>query len=753
MKKFYLCLTMLLSLFGTASMSADDVIASLGEPLTSLESLQPGQQVVLYNYGRQGYLMEKDNQSLVLTAELPFSELESQKYLWTLETLSKNNDGSATATFKSTTGNYIPELVSGKANSSAATAERFTISVSATGAGLWNILGSNGLYFNGNGYVEDEATFTGWNQAGGNSDYQIILPTLGQVDAVTIDVAYVDAASGLEITGHDNPAQLRGLTGMVVEEAPAIEHYTFVSGVDGNTGETLEFPVTVEESTNWILMYSAWAHVVFTCVNEDGDVLQVVDNYYEPGTVIEVPVIAGYTLTDEGYEDGYTVEEDAEITLTYRMGGNLPFETTTVADGEFAEGTQWYTMALRGTKYLQYEPGDTDGNYTTVVNPATFGDSLQWCFTGDIENGFKIYNKQAGAGQVLYATGLENGNSLLMGADSDELANSVFMLSTNGDGFAFTVKGTDYACINDFQALDNLKIWNNEAAPTDPGSSIVFEKYDSVAIAKRAYAPYLNTEGCVGGWSAADLTAVRKAYDNNDLDGLAEALAQLESADTIAFDPQASYELVSAYRAFLTEQPGKSFALYNATDAEGLNYVGWKELESDNSAFQWYFVPGEQEGTYTIGSLSAAEAAIEDASLEPTFINEFRFGGQATLVTGEEVGEYTLVKSAVEPAAYNLVCYYVPEGGGRDKITLCAGSGSLNAALTEGTITTYNTIGTGYANTWRLRPVGTLTGINGATVDTDEAGKTDVIYDLTGRRVTKATKGIYIVNGKKIYVK
>ena len=28
-----------------------------------------------------------------------------------------------------------------------------------------------------------------------------------------------------------------------------------------------------------------------------------------------------------------------------------------------------------------------------------------------------------------------------------------------------------------------------------------------------------------------------------------------------------------------------------------------------------------------------------------------------------------------------------------------------------------------------------------------------VIYDLSGRRVTKMTRGIYIVNGKKVFVK
>ena len=34
-----------------------------------------------------------------------------------------------------------------------------------------------------------------------------------------------------------------------------------------------------------------------------------------------------------------------------------------------------------------------------------------------------------------------------------------------------------------------------------------------------------------------------------------------------------------------------------------------------------------------------------------------------------------------------------------------------------------------------------------------EADAEAVIYDLSGRRVTKMTRGIYIVNGKKVYVK
>lgn len=51
----------------------------------------------------------------------------------------------------------------------------------------------------------------------------------------------------------------------------------------------------------------------------------------------------------------------------------------------------------------------------------------------------------------------------------------------------------------------------------------------------------------------------------------------------------------------------------------------------------------------------------------------------------------------------------------------------------------------------RLNFGGNVTGINGATID--GAGQNQPIYDLSGRRVEKATKGIYIQGGKKILVK
>ena len=47
-------------------------------------------------------------------------------------------------------------------------------------------------------------------------------------------------------------------------------------------------------------------------------------------------------------------------------------------------------------------------------------------------------------------------------------------------------------------------------------------------------------------------------------------------------------------------------------------------------------------------------------------------------------------------------------------------------------------------------PEAIASGITGISADSMNDGK---IYDLSGRRVTVPTKGLYIMNGKKVYVK
>lgn len=57
-----------------------------------------------------------------------------------------------------------------------------------------------------------------------------------------------------------------------------------------------------------------------------------------------------------------------------------------------------------------------------------------------------------------------------------------------------------------------------------------------------------------------------------------------------------------------------------------------------------------------------------------------------------------------------------------------------------------------YSNLFRIDVVGTITGIDDVIAEhlTPMNGK---IYDMTGRQVERATKGLYIINGKKVYIK
>lgn len=61
-----------------------------------------------------------------------------------------------------------------------------------------------------------------------------------------------------------------------------------------------------------------------------------------------------------------------------------------------------------------------------------------------------------------------------------------------------------------------------------------------------------------------------------------------------------------------------------------------------------------------------------------------------------------------------------------------------------------NLLGTNAAAAGLVFDFGSITGIEGVTTDNGEKAE---IYDLSGRRVAKAQKGIYIINGKKVIIK
>lgn len=95
--------------------------------------------------------------------------------------------------------------------------------------------------------------------------------------------------------------------------------------------------------------------------------------------------------------------------------------------------------------------------------------------------------------------------------------------------------------------------------------------------------------------------------------------------------------------------------------------------------------------------------------------------------TKAPVGSYVLMLSDDKAVFGAVVADHQPTvGANRCYLTLPEGSSSNVYTISRGT-----------------------THVDNALIDTEDA----VIYDITGRRVEKATKGIYIINGKKVFVK
>ena len=164
----------------------------------------------------------------------------------------------------------------------------------------------------------------------------------------------------------------------------------------------------------------------------------------------------------------------------------VPFKVTTIENGEFAEGTTWYTMGIgEGAKLIKDNAG---ADYITLgISTPKGNDDELWCFVGNDTDGYAVYNKQAGTSKVLaskttmsaiagyggtggstYPT-MQDAESLPSGyvgrwdfAASDKIADV--------NGYFMRIHGTNYA-VNNFGGIGKLAFW---AEGADAGSTIVF---------------------------------------------------------------------------------------------------------------------------------------------------------------------------------------------------------------------------------------------------------------------------------------
>lgn len=771
MKKFYsLFLFVVAALFGVTAQAQVEIVTSVEAPITTLEKLEAGSKVMFYECGeeaRRGYLKEGDNQSLWISRDFAIGKTSSADYVWTLISVDRFEDG-ITVKLKSPRGNYLPNFLyqnskpkwPGMTCLSEDSIAEYTILSAGMADSLFYIRDENNVFFNAQGFLpgNNYGKFVGWNTEGENSLYTIhtiqteaktSIPTtlyLCDVDGVEIETREMNSIIGTEIT------------------APVVENYEFVRAANYDDDTPITLPYKVESFPeegvlNILLEYEQYPFVQIVLEDENGEVLKAWDEYLKKGTHFHA---SDYPLNQMGYElvpgkyDDYEITESTEIHIVYHKSNTagLPFKPTTINGDAFAADTHYYLMSVRGG-YIYHKAGEKGVKIVNSIDSDNI-DAYLWAFTGNIEDGISIYNKVDGTAVKLFAESNANRTQIQFGTKEDieaaEGAITLFNIAYNGDGFAFSAQNEPTACFNRLggATAENLCFWTHANSPKDIGSRIAFRELSEEEIGNYAFAnsqALLNTENCVGGYTTAQLANLKAAVEAKNLAAAKEAAAALEGAEAIALDINKSYYIVSAFKNFILNQPGKTFAVSaDATDSLRWGVMDEEQMKDDHYKWELY---ATSDSTYVLGNVAAGRG-----------IASFRYGKMAVLegaapvdsastdeVAVGKVAAFQFVKAPAEiaPAAFYFVHNY-----GASIITLAADP--VNSSyVAGGNISTFNTREFGYNNAWRLKEAGSFT--NGISQNETAEPKASAIYDLSGRRVQKAQKGIYIQNGQKIYVK
>ena len=287
--------------------------------------------------------------------------------------------------------------------------------------------------------------------------------------------------------------------------------------------------------------------------------------------------------------------------------------------------------------------------------------------------------------------------------------------------------------------------WTFEALTAEEQAAYVATL--TAAVKPALEAAIAHAEGVVANRSAV-LSAAEVAAIN-------AAVAEAKAAKDNTADVDVLNALIDAINAAVSE------AIYVWSIDELSNEVCYAVSTEDRGA--WYSQSDNLTGTTKAGVVADAN----DSKQQFAFVKSAKGAYYLYSVSEEKFVKVEGSYTALTEAPVQTVSFL---NGTRSAkypwvVALNAEDGQKQMGISNGydpaIITFYNDLGDG-GNTVRIEKVATfdataalaaieaLTGIEETTVN---GGQTTVIYDLQGRRVEKATKGIYIVGGRKVIVK
>lgn len=132
-----------------------------------------------------------------------------------------------------------------------------------------------------------------------------------------------------------------------------------------------------------------------------------------------------YPTVDLGSMPSYVSAPAIEGTVTagvttYNVDATFdgPFAISPAPEGgTFADGTTWYALGLHNAPYYLHDTNGAEsmelGARQQTIDASTNDafDAQMWCFVGDPFDGFKLYNKAAGAGKILSSSTTMSGQN------------------------------------------------------------------------------------------------------------------------------------------------------------------------------------------------------------------------------------------------------------------------------------------------------------------------------------------------------
>lgn len=741
-------------------------LKSLGNAVTELTE---GSKIIFHNTGRNTYLYLTDaftpNTMVRANRTAPVQGTDVTAYLFTVK---KNADG--TFSFVGHNNQYIGECGRNQDvyTKEEAQAGKYTVTLASGSTNKFLLRGANGEYMNGK-----PETLTGWGGTGGNSQYEIFVP---EVEEVTYAELRYQAKKDGQVLASTTAWQKVG-SAPVIPEAIKNPYVTLttdkttVSATDEEVNFTasynapFQFSADAEHATWYYLQLRPASNKSYLSADTENKMMGQADKFNTAdfkwafvGNPYAVKVINKATGDNAAlaYEDAVKVARPGSP-IKVVAGSSMAWVLCKNGDNGFT---------LRSTENAScYLHNRVDDGITTLS-------ASEWGGVASDEGStFKVTEAPL---EDDYNTQLIADFSSWFDVETTPTLNTYFTLSTS-----------------DYNTLKTQYTTLKTTCTREEYEDFVENFYHAMKYPKTGYYFLKNTVGGQYGYLYGDGTQ----FIGNAAKPAVNSVVHLEEYESegyhfYAIKVQGQYVGAATNSTIvvpsknptyfyvdikkpgviaLSANPDDAFSYLHVANTRGYAVVGW---DAPSPASQWtvedatsFEVPlnavnGKSYATFcapfgvTVAD-TKANTLVMDASKKFVTLNEIAEVPANTGVllvneTGATTATVTIKDDAAATVSDNaLVGTLAPHA---------KAAGDLFLGNNEGVVGFYDWAGTSLAANRAYIPAATAAGVRALLFDNTTTGvnaatlnnASQKVFDLQGRRVQKAQKGLYIVNGKKV---